>query len=48
MNKRTRIIALLLGLTGMATTGTVKEEAALKPRLVVCTDSPECFEVKRS
>ena len=27
MNK-TRIIALLLGLTGMATTGTAKEEAA--------------------
>ena len=39
MNK-TRIIALLLGLTGMATTGTAKEEeeTALKPRLVVCTD----------
>ena len=37
MNK-TSIIALLLGLTGIATTGTAKEKAALKPRLVVCTD----------
>ena len=37
MNK-TSIIALLLGLTGIATTGAAKEKAALKPRLVVCTD----------
>lgn len=34
---RTRIIALLLGLIGMTTTSVAKE-AALKPRLVVCTD----------
>ena len=37
MNK-TSIIALLLGLTGITTTGTAKEKAVLKPRLVVCTD----------
>ena len=34
---KTSIIALLLGLTGI-TTGMAKEKAALKPRLVVCTD----------
>ena len=34
---KTSIIALLLGLTGI-TTSMAKEKAALKPRLVVCTD----------
>ena len=37
MMNKTRIIALLMGLAGLATTSMAKE-AVLKPRLVVCTD----------
>ncbi|MBO4719373.1 MAG: DUF1593 domain-containing protein [Prevotella sp.] len=38
MKKLIIIIALLLGLIGITTTGTAKAKAVLKPRLVVCTD----------